>query len=87
MSVAEAVPFVRARLNPATSGEPGNGPEVLRSLRAIAALERVGDLQARETLEKLAKGDPTAPATVDAAAALLRLSRGRPRPSASATTK
>ncbi len=70
-----AVAFLRERLHAATVNEPGAGPEVLRSLRAIAALERIGSPAARSVLERLAQGDPGADATRDAADALLRLSR------------
>jgi WD domain, G-beta repeat len=75
LSAQGAVPFLRARLRPAAAGEPAAGPEVLRSLRAIAALERIGNPQAREVLEGMAGGNPDAPATRDAAESLLRLSR------------
>jgi hypothetical protein len=77
LSVEAAVPFLRDRLRPAAAGEPTAGPEVLRSLRAIAALERVGTPPAREVLERLARGDAGAPTTRDAAEALLRLYRKR----------
>jgi hypothetical protein len=73
------VPFLSARLHPAAPKGPIIGPEVLRSLRAIAALERVAGTRAREVLESLASGDSAAPATEDAAAALLRLSRRKSR--------
>ena len=67
--------------------EPATGPQVLRLLRAIAALERIGTPPAREVLEALARGVPDAPTTRDAADALLRLSRGKTHPPASRTTK
>jgi WD domain, G-beta repeat len=87
LSVDGAVPFLRDRLHPATAKEPTTGPEVLRSLRAIAALERIGNTPAREILESLARGDPAAPATQDAADALLRLSRGKTRRPAGAPAR
>jgi len=91
LSVAGAVPFLRDRLRPARRNEPATGPELLRSLRAIAALERIGNPQARDVLESVARGAPTAPATQGATAALFRLSRTRPHskshPPASATTR
>jgi DNA-directed RNA polymerase specialized sigma24 family protein len=59
------------------ANEPTAGPEVLRSLRAIAALERVGTPPARKVLERRARGDAAAPTTRDAAESLLRLSRKR----------
>ena len=91
LSVDGAVPFLRDRLRPATAADsarlgaskgPIDDPETLRSLRAIAALERIGNAPAREVLERLARGDANAPATRDAADALLRLSVARSRPPA-----
>ena len=52
-------------------------PNVLRALRAIAALERVGTIEARMAIESVAKGDPGAVETRDATAALNRLKRPR----------
>jgi hypothetical protein len=75
LSAPGAVKFLREHLRPTAAGEPKTGPQVLRSLRAIASLERVGNHSAREILECLARGDHGAPATKDAEAALLRLSR------------
>jgi WD40 repeat protein len=75
LSAEGAVPLLRDRLRPAAANEPIVGPEVLRTLRAIAALERLGSPPAREVLDGLAKGDAGAPGTRDAAEALLRLSR------------
>jgi RNA polymerase sigma factor (sigma-70 family) len=77
LSTEGAVPFLHARLRPATTNDPANRPEVLRSLRAIAALERIGSATARQVLESLTRGDKDAHATRDAAAALLRLGRSR----------
>jgi len=77
LSTQSAVPFLSERLHPTPVKNPTIGPEVLRSLRAIAALERIGDAAAREVLEKLSRGDPAATITHDARAALLRLGRSR----------
>src|SRR5207302_347659 len=84
LSVPSAVAFLREHLCPATSPDP-NGvpaaigpiapPEVLRTLRAIAALERVGTPEARAVLERMARGNPDAIETRDAKSALDRLSR------------
>ena len=90
LSVPSAVPFLREHLRPATSPDPkgipaASGPiappEVLRTLRAIAALERVGTPEARAVLERMARGNPGAIETRDAKSALDRLSR---RPAAQA---
>jgi hypothetical protein len=51
--------------------------DLRRSLRAIAALEHIGNSQAHEILEVLARGEPSAPVTLEAAAALARRSRKR----------
>lgn len=48
-------------------------PSYLRRVRAIQALERIGNNDAKEVLKKLAGGVPTALLTRDAAAALQRL--------------
>jgi hypothetical protein len=90
LSVPSAVPFLREHVRPAPSpdpkGIPAAGgpiapPEVLRTLRAIAALERAGTPEARATLERMARGNPDAMETRDAKSALDRLSR---RPQAQA---
>lgn len=73
LSHDSAVSYLRERLLPASAGEAAAGPEVLRSLRAIAALERIATPPAREVLDRLAKGDAGAPATQDARDALIRL--------------
>ncbi len=54
-------------------------PEQLRALRAIEVLERIGTADARQLLANMAKGDPEARVTQEAAAALARLEkRGAP---------
>jgi WD40 repeat protein len=47
--------------------------EVLRQLRAIAVLERIGTAEAQQVLKKLAKGIPESPITRDAKTSLARL--------------
>jgi HEAT repeat protein len=51
-------------------------PERLRTLRAIAVLERIGTAEARELLRSLAKGAAGASPTREAKSALRRLDRG-----------
>jgi hypothetical protein len=53
-------------------------PNLLRRLRAVQALEEIGSPEARRILQALAKGEPTAPLTQHARAALERLSRAAP---------
>jgi WD40 repeat protein len=76
------------------SQPPGRGvqqpvaqPEVLRQLRAVAVLERIGGPGARKVLASLARGEPDRPLTREARATLERLARPqqparavRPRP-------
>ena len=50
-------------------------PEVVRTLRAIAALERVGTPEARTVLERMAGGNSGAIESREAKGALLRVSR------------
>ena len=84
MSVPSAVAFLGERLRAAISTDrvraleasaPSPSPDMLRALRAIAALERVGTAEARTVLESLARGNPKNLATRDAKSALDRLSR------------
>ena len=84
LSVPSAVGFLRERLQPATAADPEgipavNGPiappEVLRTVRAIAALERVGTPEARAVLERMAQGNSGAIESREAKGALLRVSR------------
>ena len=87
LSAQAAVRFLRDQLRPAAANEPTAGPEVLRTLRAIAALERIGSPQAQEIPERLGRGDAGAPATQDATEALLRLSRKKIHLPGSATAR
>jgi hypothetical protein len=50
-------------------------PEGLRQLRAVQVLERAASAEARQLLGDLARGEPDAPVTVEARAALARLAR------------
>jgi WD40 repeat protein len=84
LSDPSAVPFLRDHLRPAVAPDPKGipapsgpiaPPEVLRTLRAIAALERVGTPEALGILEQLARGNAGAIATRDAKAALDRVNR------------
>jgi WD40 repeat protein len=86
LSVPSAVGFLREHIQPARSADPegipaANGPiappEVLRTLRAIAAVERIGTPEARAALEQMARGNPDAMATRDAKSALDRLNGQR----------
>jgi RNA polymerase sigma factor (sigma-70 family) len=72
---------VRHRLEAlqAVSPLPVRSADVLRSLRAVVALERIGTPEARQLLEALAKGAPAARQTAEAKAALGRLAN-RPPP-------
>jgi WD40 repeat protein len=87
LSTQGAVVFLRDRLRLAAASQPAVGPEVVRTLRAIAALERIGSPPAREVLEVLAQGDDGAPVTRDAAEAVLRLRRKRTHLPGGATSR
>lgn len=54
--------------------------ETVRSLRAVAVLERIGDPEARALLRRLAVGLPDAPLTQQAQAALRRLAEQGRKP-------
>jgi hypothetical protein len=53
-------------------------PEAMRSLRAVAILERIGSGEAKALLQTLADGSPGAELTIEAKAALARLARRIP---------
>jgi WD40 repeat protein len=71
-----AVPLLKARLKPAAAPTEPEGavtdPELLRHLRAVEVLERIGTPEARKVLEELAKGEPAARVTREAKASLER---------------
>jgi len=84
LSFPPAVPFLRAQLRPAASPDPKGipaatgpiaPPEILQTLRAITALERAGTPEARDTIGRMARGNPGAIATRDAKSALDRMRR------------
>jgi WD40 repeat protein len=57
---------------------PGEtSPERLRGLRAIGALQRIGGTEAKEVLERLAKGAPESRVTREAKASLARIAKQR----------
>jgi RNA polymerase sigma factor (sigma-70 family) len=66
---------VRQRLEQALTRVDRMTPEALRTVRAVEVLERIGTPEARQLLAELAKGDPKARLTREAAAALGRLER------------
>jgi HEAT repeat protein len=49
-------------------------PHLLRPLRALEVLERMATAEAKDFLQEIAQGDPDAPLTQEAKAALRRLS-------------
>ena len=51
------------------------GPDQLRGLRVIAVLEHIGDGDARQVLERLARGTPEARLTQEAKTSLSRLAK------------
>ena len=59
---------------------PEDSPARLREVRTVAVLERVGSAEAREVLERLAAGEPSASLTREAHSALERLRRITPKP-------
>ncbi|HEV3261097.1 MAG TPA: hypothetical protein VG013_29870 [Gemmataceae bacterium] len=80
----KASPEARRRAQQALNNleAPGDSPEMLRVLRALEVLERIGTPEARQILETLSKGRPTARETQEAKASLERLDKrptSRPR--------
>jgi WD40 repeat protein len=70
----QALPFLADVLRPAKVPEK-MGPEQLRAVRAVAALEQIGGPEARRFLEDLAAGAAGARLTAEAKGALQRLKR------------
>jgi WD40 repeat protein len=66
----EARQRIRILLNKAG---PWHSPTLLRQVRAVEVLEKIGTEPARKSLKKLAEGTPTARLTKEAAAAVARL--------------
>jgi hypothetical protein len=52
-------------------------PEVLRSLRGVEMLERLGNDESRQVLQTISEGAPEARLTQDAKASLKRLETAR----------
>jgi hypothetical protein len=72
LGVPSAVAFLREHLRSPGAAEPITSPEVLRTLRVIAALERIHTTEARSVIERLAQDDPGAIATREARSTLDR---------------
>jgi hypothetical protein len=70
---AAVVALLRDRLKPVEKATPPSSADVLRGLRAVDWLARIGGPEARAVLESLAGGAPNAAVTDAAAAALARL--------------
>jgi hypothetical protein len=84
LSVPQVIAFLRDRLHPAASPDAEQIPrskrptvpnDVLRTLRAMTALERIGTPAARAVLEQMAQGNSGAIESREANGALLRLTR------------
>jgi hypothetical protein len=73
----EAQRRIDGLLEKAGKAEVKVSPEQLRTLRAIQVLERVGEAEARQVLQTLAKGAAEAEATMAAKAALERLVKSK----------
>ncbi len=84
LSTASATGFLRDHLHPAAAPDPkgvpaASGPiappETLRTLRALAPLERIATPEARGVLEQMGRGHPDAIETRESRSTLDRLSR------------
>jgi hypothetical protein len=78
-SVTSAVGFLRDHLRPASAVEPITSPEILRTVRALTALDRVHTPEARGVIERLTQGVSDAVTTREAKATLERLNRAMGR--------
>ncbi len=84
LSAPRVIAFLRERLHPAASPDaeriprskgPTAPPDVLRTLRAMTALERIGTPAARAILEQIARRNSGAIESREAKCAVLRLTR------------